>query len=151
MFAASLCLARLDAGSAEVALRALARALERNGHVKPTFEAAAIARERKSPTGLPFPGRAVALPHADPEHVLSPAIAIASLRTPVKFREMGSPGTSLDVSLVVMPAFSAKEHAAASLARLVELLQDAAVRDELAAAETGEALVAALARRWAPE
>ena len=148
MFSAGLCLARLEASTSDDAIRALAQALLRAGHVKPSFEAAAIARERRSPTGLPFPGHAVALPHAEPEHVASPAIAIASLRAPVKFREMGSPATQLGVSLVVMPAFSAKEQAAASLSRLIELLQDAALRDALASASSTEALAALLAQRW---
>src|SRR5437588_7640495 len=101
---AILGLARLEVTSAEGAVRALAKALEAKGHVKASFEAAALQRERRSPTGLPFAGSAVALPHAEPEHVLSPAIAIASLARPVKFRQMGSPATQLDVALVVMPA-----------------------------------------------
>lgn len=53
---AIVCLVRLDAPSAEGAIRALARELQRAGVVKDTFEAAAVARERRSPTGLPFEG-----------------------------------------------------------------------------------------------
>ena len=144
-------LARLDAASAEVAIRTLAKALVTAGHVKDSFEAAALKRERKSPTGLPFQGGAVALPHAEPEHVVSPAIAIASLVKPVTFREMGSPATELSVSLIVMPALTAKEQAAAGLARLIELLQDETLRAALTAAETPDAMRTLLAARWASE
>jgi galactitol PTS system EIIA component len=140
-------LARLDVTSAEAVIRALAKALFAAGHVKDTFEAATLKRERKSPTGLPFPGGAVALPHADPEHVASPALAIASLASPVTFREMGSPATELTVSLVVMPAFTMKEQAAAGLAHLIEHLQDETLRVALTAATSPEAMRDLLAAR----
>jgi PTS system galactitol-specific IIA component len=146
---AILGLARLEAASAEAAVRALAQALFAAGHVKASFEAAALQRERRSPTGLPFAGSAVALPHAEPEHVVSPAIAIASLARPVKFRQMGSPATQLDVALVVMPALRAKEQAAAGLSRLIELLQDEALRAELSLAASPDSMRDLLARRWA--
>jgi PTS system galactitol-specific IIA component len=145
---AILGLAQLDATSSDGAIRALAQVLAREGHVKATVEGAAPQRERRSPTGLPFPGLAVALPHAEPEHVVSPAIAIASLARPVRFRQMGSPATALEVSLVVMPALTAKEQAAAGLSRLIELLQDDALRAELVAAASPEAMRDILARRW---
>lgn len=148
MLAPSLCLPRLDVATAEAVVRALAARLLAEGHVRASFEGAALARERRSPTGLPFAGGAVALPHAEPEHVVSPAIAIATLVAPVRFRQMGAPAISLDVALVVMPAFSAKEQAAAGLARLLVVLRDAALRDALAGATTPEAMRDAIASRW---
>jgi len=143
-----VCFVRLDVPTAEGAIRALARELHRVGSVKDTFEAAAVARERRSPTGLPFEGGAVALPHAEPEHVVAPALAVATLARPVKFREMGSPATQLDVALVVMPALTAKEQAGAGLARVIEMLQDGPLRAALTAAESDVAMRAALAPAW---
>jgi len=143
--AALICFVRLDVATAEGAVRALARELFRAGHVKESFEAAAVAREKRSPTGLPFEGGAVALPHAEPEHVLSQALGVATLARPVKFREMGSPAILLDVALVVMPALTAKEQASAALARLIELLQDAPLRAALSAAADPDSMRAALA------
>ena len=145
---ADLCIARLSATTAEEVVRALAGLLARLGHVKPSFEAAALLRERRSPTGLPFPGVGVAMPHAEPEHVTSPALAIASLAKPVSFRQMGSPAIKLDVGLVVMPALTTKEQAGAGLAKLIELLQDEALRTALVAAESGEQMCAAIRARW---
>jgi PTS system galactitol-specific IIA component len=144
MIEKELSLARLEARTAEDVIRALAQRLHARGAVKDGFEAAALLRERRSPTGLPFPGVAVALPHAEPEHVIESAIAIATLAAPVRFRQMGDPRTELDVSIVVMPALSAKEHAAAGLTRLIELLQDPSRRATLVAAEDADAL----ARAW---
>jgi PTS system galactitol-specific IIA component len=138
------------AKSSDDAVRALASRLLSAGLVKASFEAAALARERRSPTGLPFPANAVAMPHAEPEHVIAPGIAIASLVAPVSFRQMGSPGVRLEVSLVVMPAFTAKEQAAADLSRLVELLQNEPLRHALAGAATGAAMCEILAPHWRP-
>ncbi len=133
-----LCRVSLAATSAEDVIRQLARALE--GVVKPSFEAAAIAREKRSPTGLPFPEIAVAIPHAEPEHVVSPGMAIATLAAPVEFRQMGSPATKLKVSIVVMPALTAKEQAEAGLSRIIERLQDDDRRRAMMAAKTEEEL-----------
>lgn len=125
-------------------MRVLGQKLRAAGCVRPTFEMATLAREKRSPTGLPFPGQAVAMPHAEPEHVIVPAVAIASLARPVSFRQMGAPGVKLAVSLVVMPALTAKEQAAGELARLVELLQDEALRCALGDAQTCNAMYAML-------
>jgi galactitol PTS system EIIA component len=145
MLSADLCIACLVAESSEAVVQALAHKLLAGGHVRPSFAAAVLLRERRSPTGLPFPGQGVAMPHAEPEHVLGPAIAVASLAKPVAFRQMGAPGTKLQVSLVIMPALTAKEQAAGELARLVGLLQDEALRSALSYAQTGQAMYEALA------
>ena len=146
--AALICIVRLDVPSAEGAVRALARELHRAGHVKESFEAAAVAREKRSPTGLPFEGGAVALPHAEPEHVVSQALGVATLARPVKFREMGSPATQLDVALVVMPVLTAKEQAGAGLAKVIEMLQDGPLRASLVAAADADGMPALLAPVW---
>jgi PTS system galactitol-specific IIA component len=145
-----LCVAGLASASSEDAVRSLSALLLAAGCVRPSFEAAALLRERQSPTGLPFPSIAVALPHADPEHVVKPAIAVASLAAPVRFRQMGSPQVVLSVSLVVMPALTAKEQAAAELSRLIDLLQDEALRRALTTAASGAAMCAILAKNWRP-
>lgn len=150
MLSRDLCLAGFSAKSSDEVVRALAARLLAAGSVKSSFEAAALARERRSPTGLPFPTIAVAMPHAEPEHVVAPAIAVASLAAPVSFRQMGSPGVRLDVSLVVMPALTAKEQAAAELSRLVELLQNDALRHALARAASAAEMCEILVPHWRP-
>jgi galactitol PTS system EIIA component len=144
----AVCCARLEVSSAEEAVRALARELRAGGYVKETFEAAAVRRERRSPTGLPFEGGAVALPHAEPEHVESYGVAVATLARPVKFCQMGSPAIQLDVELVIMPALTAKEQASAELARLIDLLQDGSLRALLVAAKDAGEMRDALRSRW---
>jgi PTS system galactitol-specific IIA component len=148
MLSQELCIVQLEAPSAEAVIRALARCLHAKGHVHDSFESAACSREKRSPTGLPFVPIPVALPHAEPEHVKAPAIALATLARPVKFRQMGSPGITLEVALVVMPALTAKEQAQAELSRVIERLQSEVLRRGLVAAGTQEELLAALALGW---
>lgn len=151
LFSADLCVPSLVAANAEQAIRALARLLAEKGHVLPSFEAAAVAREKKSPTGLPFPGAAVGLPHAEPQHVKTAAVAVALLASPVRFREMGSPAVQLDARIVVMPALTAKDQAAAGLAALLELLQDEKLRAALLAATSAEEMMAAISANATPD
>ncbi len=140
MALADLCVVNLEVSTAEDAIRHLARKLAERGFVLPSFETAALKREKRSPTGLPFPGAGIALPHAEPEHVAQAGIAIATLLRPVYFRQMGSPTIKLEVSLVVMPVLTAKEQALAGLSRLIELLQDDGVRAGLLGAKTSSEL-----------
>jgi len=148
VFDEGLCIVGLTARSAADVIRALASRLLAHGRVTPSFEIAALAREKKSPTGLPFAPWPVALPHAEPEHAVTPAIAIATLAAPVAFRQMGSPAVTLQVSIVVMPALSAKEQAAASLSRLVTLLQSEETRERLVHTASPEELLRVLSERW---
>ncbi len=144
LFSAELCVPGLVAANAEQAIRALARLLAEKGHVLPSFEAAAVQREKKSPTGLPFPDAPIGLPHAEPQHVKTAAVAVALLATPVRFRQMGSPEIQLDARIVVMPALTSKDQAAAGLSDLLELLQDEKLRAALLAATTADAMLAAI-------
>ncbi len=135
--------ARLAAATDRDVIMLLAKEL--GDHVHATFAEAACAREKRSPTGLPFGDVGVAIPHGEPEHVKTPAIVLASLEKPVRFRQMGSPRTIVEVSLVVMPALTAKEQAAATLSGIITLLQDATIRAALANATTADEMRSALA------
>ena len=142
------CLPHIRATTPAEAIAELAGLLVSAGRVKDTFIAAAIDREARSPTGLPFAPPAVALPHAETEHVILPTIAIATLAHDVDFREMGSPDDIVKARIVVMPALTAKEQAAASLARIIEVLQDDALRAALVQANTAKAIHDLLAPHW---
>ena len=130
----------LEADDAEQALRTMARRLLELGMVHESFEAALLARERCSPTGLPLPGRKVAIPHADPEHVIVPVIACAVLRRPVGFREMGNPDRELAVEVIALLGLADHESAQRELVHLLERCQDAAFLDRICASTDPEAL-----------
>ena len=134
LFGTDRCLPRLEAASADDVVRALAARLEAAGLVRPTFAEAAIARERVSPTGLPFAGRKVAIPHTDPEHVLAAGAAACTLLRPVAFAAMGDPDTRLPVDVVVLLALPSVEAAQAALVGLVERFQKPEYLDALCGA-----------------
>jgi PTS system galactitol-specific IIA component len=120
----------------------IARALVEKGLVRPSFEAALLDRERTSPTGLPLPGRKVAIPHADPEHVIADAIPVCTLARPVTFCEMGNPGSELPVEIVAVLALTKAERVQQELVRLVERFQDASFVDRLHGAADVDAMLA---------
>lgn len=144
LFRSELCLARLEAADAEAAIRAVAAPMAAAGLVRPTFAEAVLGREQSAPTGLPMPRRKVAIPHTDPEHVIAPCAGVAALVDPVTFAEMGNPGASLDVDLVVVLALTERSALQHELVRLVSLFQDPAFLDRLHEAADGLAMHALL-------
>jgi len=123
LFRRELCWAKREATDAVELIRDLARELGRLGLVRPSFEAALLAREQTSPTGLPLPGRKLAVPHTDPEHVIAPAVAICTLASPVAFREMGCGERSIPVDVVAMLALPDHQTAQRELVSLIERFQ----------------------------
>ncbi|WP_394820977.1 PTS sugar transporter subunit IIA [Pendulispora albinea] len=148
MIAEAWCLAKLDVTTAERAILEIAAKLVKHGRVRASFGHATVARERRSPTGVPFASLAVAIPHVEPEHVLASSIAVATLASPLAFREMGSPQSVLDVRIVIVPAFEASDQASGALSRLIELLQDDGLRAALVDAQDERGLVRLLLERW---
>lgn len=147
LFRRELCWAALQVADASEALTTLARGLAGLGLVRDTFEGAVLAREADSPTALPLAGRKVALPHADPEHVLAPAVAVCTLARPLTFREMGNPDSELPVEVVAMLALPDHESAQRELVRLLERFQDDSFVDRLCASADPDALLALLEER----
>lgn len=109
--------------SAEPVLRALAAHLQGLGAVAPTFADALVAREAAYPTGLPLPVP-VAIPHAEPDHVLRGGVAVATLAHPARFGEMGASGRILPVRLVVAILVTDVHAHVGDLAVLLERLRD---------------------------
>ncbi|MGE5483873.1 MAG: PTS sugar transporter subunit IIA [Ignavibacteriales bacterium] len=138
----------MKAGSKEEVLDRLASLLTEHGAVKPSYSGAVQERERKYPTGLPTQGVGVAIPHADPEHVLKPAIALATLASPVSFGLMGDASSSVEVGLVLMLALKDANGQLKTLQKLVEAFQVpgllAGLRDQKDAAGATEVLRACL-------
>ena len=61
----------------------MAEKLEKLGYVKDTFAEAIKTREAKFPTALPVEPYPVAIPHADPQHIIKPFIACTRLKNPI--------------------------------------------------------------------
>lgn len=136
-----------DRSAVERVLRTLAARLLASGAVTAGFEAAVLERERRYPTGLPTVIPA-AIPHTDPEHVIEPGIAVATLREPVDFGEMGGSGdATVPVRLVVMLVLREAHAQLDALQHLIQALQDeAAVGTVLEA--TDDADLEQRVRQW---
>ena len=110
----------LKAATDQEVIRILAGRLEILGYVKPSFADAVLAREAMLPTGLPLGGdNNVAVPHTDPEHVLRPGLALATLVEPVSFSNMEDLDEKLKVRVVFLMALNDKD-------RQIEMLQEIA-------------------------
>ncbi|MCR4265554.1 PTS sugar transporter subunit IIA [Nitratireductor sp. ZSWI3] len=135
----------VEASDREAVIRLLAEKLRRDGYVKDSFADAVVAREASMPTGLPL-GRAVnvAVPHTDPEHVLKPGIALATLARPVAFANMEDPDEAVDVGLIFLMALNDKDRQIEMLQQIMETIQSEAAIDGLMRAETVEDVVSVL-------
>jgi PTS system galactitol-specific IIA component len=87
------------------------------------------------PTGLPTTPVGVAVPHADPDHVRTPAVAVGRAVTPIAFAEMASPERTVEVRLVFLLALSSKQQAA-MLSALVTAFQREGFLGSMLAADT---------------
>ena len=134
LYRLDLCFASVDVDDADAALDLLSGELQQHGLVRPSFGDAVRRREATSPTGLPLARRKVAVPHADPEHVVSPGIAVATFARPVLFGEMGNPDSQLEVDVVLMLALRDRESVQQALVRLIETFPDPDFVDRVHAA-----------------
>lgn len=134
-------LVNLDARDAQEAIEKMAEALRQVGAVDVGFAEDVWSREQTFPTGLPTQPLAVAIPHADPDHVNHSAVGIAILNSPVRFAQMGTDGSLLlDVRLVFMLAIKEREKQVEMIQQLMAVIQNASLLEALAqSTEPGEA------------
>ena len=141
----AVCL-QLESGSSTEVLTVLGDRLYEAGFVRDTFAQAAIAREAQMPTGLPLDGKYnAAIPHTDIEHVVRPALALATLVKPVNFQNMIEPEISVPVQLVILMALEQAKTQVEMLQEIAGVLQNAKVIEKLIAARDFEQVQAAFA------
>ncbi|KRN93504.1 PTS sugar transporter subunit IIA [Pediococcus stilesii] len=105
------------------ALEKIADALYEKGIVKDSYKNAVVNREKDYPTGLQTPIIGVAIPHTDAEHVNKSQIAVARLKDPVHFLQMGD-GEDVSAKLIFMLALKEAHAQLEVLQKLVALIQD---------------------------
>jgi len=114
----------IDAIDARDAIHKLTVPLVETSHVKAEFADDVWNREGTFPTGLPTQPLAVAIPHADPDHVQQSAVCVGVLNSPVSFSQMGTDGsTILDVTIVFLLAIKEKEKQVEMIQQLMALIQ----------------------------
>ena len=127
----------VQAEDAAGAIRALAESLMASGIAEEGYAADAIAREETFPTGLPTQPIAVAIPHADPQHVLHSGVAVGLLAQPVTFGQMGTDGsTRVEASVVFLLAIREKEKQVEMIGQLVALIRSGDFLEQLTIADS---------------
>jgi galactitol PTS system EIIA component len=110
------------------AIQLLNEVLVATGNTSVEFAEDACKRELTFPTGLPTQPIAVAIPHADPAHVQSSAVAIGTLRSPVEFAQMGTDGSvRLDVHVIFLLAIKEQEKQVEMIQQLMKVIQNSSL------------------------
>jgi galactitol PTS system EIIA component len=127
---------QLAAQSSEEVIKLMGAQLLALGSVKDDFVAATLKREAEMPTGLPLGGTInAAIPHVDIEFVNRPALALATLKTPVLFQNMVDAEEAVPVQLVIMLALDQPKSQIEMLQRVSSILQQPELILQLMAAQ----------------
>ncbi|BBB47523.1 PTS sugar transporter subunit IIA [Pelolinea submarina] len=113
----------IEVGSQEEVIRNLSGKLDKCGYVENGFAEAVLAREKQYPTGLPtkIP---VALCHVEAEYVKQTAMAVATLKHPVEFHDMGNPENVLNVEIVFLLTILDPKKQVFYLRKMMDLFKD---------------------------
>lgn len=117
-------LLNLNASNSQETINSMAHVLERSGCVTKEFALDVWNREKKYPTGLPTVPFGIAIPHADPDHILKTSLCIATLKKPVKFKQMGTDNSiDIDVKAIFLLAIKEREKQVEMIQELINLIQ----------------------------
>jgi galactitol PTS system EIIA component len=134
--------------SAEEVIKAIGDKLIKAGYVKDTFVDAAIEREKTLPTGLPLGGGInAAIPHTEIDHVIKPALGMATLRNEVNFRNMVSPDELVPVRLVFLLALEQPKAQVEMLQEVAGALQNSALVYSLLEKSSFEEVIRAFTKK----
>lgn len=123
-FDESLVVLHIDAETDEQVIDIVAQAMLQQGMVKESYPEAVKARERIYATGLELIDIGIAIPHADPEHALRPAMALGLLSKPVQFTGMGEPDKRINVEIVFMLSILEPHAQLLVLQKLMKVFQE---------------------------
>lgn len=136
-----LVLSELSADSSEDVFRTLGGKLVRAGYCKESYVEALITREKDFPTGINMGEIGIAMPHTDREHVNKSGVAIARLKEPVRFFQMGTLDVEVMVRIIFMLAVEDPDAHLVFLQRIIILLQDEEVLHKILAANDNKEII----------
>lgn len=114
----------LEAKTYEDVMNQVGEAFIQEGYCKDTYKEALKMREAEYPTGLDIDGLGVAIPHTDVSHVNKQGTAIAVLKKPVTFVQMGTDDETTEVRLVFMLAVKEPSTQIDKLQAILAIIQD---------------------------
>ena len=109
----------------------LASEMYKKNYVKEEYIQAIQEREKEYPTGLPSTPPGIAIPHANYEMVNKTTLAIASLKDPVLFHNMENNNEQLPIQIVIMMAIGEPHGQVEMLQKIVGIIQDEPLRQEM--------------------
>lgn len=131
----------LEAENCEDVLDQVGGALIKEGYCKNTYKEALKIREAEYPTGLDIDGIGVAIPHTDISHVEKQGIAIAVLKNPVTFVQMGTDDETTEVRLVFMLAVKEPKTQIDRLQTILGIIQDKDILKKLLEVKDTEEII----------
>ena len=132
----------LSAPDAKTTIQQLSEMLTNSGCVVEGFSDDVWHREQFFPTGLPTSPYGVAIPHADPDHVLKSSIAIGILTKPVLFDQMASDHSEqVQAWIVFLMAITDKEKQISTLQEIIDLVKIPGLIDKLIAANSPQEII----------
>lgn len=127
--------------SQEDVIRALGERLIQTGCIEEQYVSEVLEREKHYPTGLEIGEVNAAIPHAVPDFVKQPSIAVGIVKQGVAFRNMADPSQSLDVHVVFLLAMTNPESQLKMLEQTMALIQDKQQLLRLASCEQAEEVI----------
>ncbi|MDE4542172.1 PTS sugar transporter subunit IIA [Thermoanaerobacterium sp. R66] len=143
-FNRELIITNFEAKSQDDVFDVLYKKLFENGYVKETYLEAVKKREKVFPTGLLLNKYNVAIPHTDPEHVIKPAIAVATLKKPVIFKNMANPLEDVLVNIIFMIALNESHSQVEMLQQLIQLIQDDSLLEKIIGEDGGDGIITSI-------
>ena len=121
----------VQAKSDSEVLAFLASEMYKKNYVKEEYIQAIQEREKEYPTGLPSTPPGIAIPHANYEMVNKTTLAIATLKDPVLFHNMENNNEQLPIQIVIMMAIGEPHGQVEMLQKIVGIIQDEPLRQEM--------------------
>jgi galactitol PTS system EIIA component len=133
-----------EAETKEDVIQALVNLLVQYDIVENEYYNDVIEREKEFPTGLPTNKVKVAIPHANPKHILQSGMAIAVLKKPVMFHNLEKPEELLPVSLVFLLANKENSEQIKGLEMLMNCFSEDEVLEKIANSKKADEVIEAI-------
>lgn len=135
----------LEAKDAQDVFEQMGGAFIKQGYAKDTYIQGLIEREADYPTGLDIDGFGVAIPHTPVIHVNKTGTAIATLKHPVTFHEMGGDDEdTVEARLVIMLCVDNPSAHIDKLQRIITIIQDKDVLAKIEKSTAPEEVIAVI-------
>jgi PTS system galactitol-specific IIA component len=133
------------------ALQRLADHMIAAGYARTGYSEAVISRENTYPTGLHTSGVGIAIPHADTEWTLRPALVIGLPDQPIDFKPMGGQGSQVQASIIFMLTLSDTSAHIGFLQAFSKIIEDQEVMNQLRQTQDVQLLLSRLRPEYSPE